>query len=68
MPHYTTGACAPCCRFEFLEAGAGAPVLLDGKLAEPGLTAQEVVRRTLDDAQATGVNLLRINAFAVDGR
>jgi hypothetical protein len=51
-----------------LEAGAGAPVLLDGKLAEPGLTAQEVVRRTLDDAQATGVNLLRINAFAVDGR
>ena len=55
-------------RYELVEAGAGAPVLFDGKLVEAGLTAQTVVRRVLDDAQASGVNLLRINAFAVDAQ
>lgn len=51
-----------------MEAGAGAPVLLDGKLVAPGLTAQAVVRRVLDEARQSGLNLLRVNAFAVDTR
>lgn len=55
-------------RFEFVEAGAGAPILFDAKLVEPGLTGPASVRRMLDQAKGSGLNLLRMNAFAVDER
>lgn len=32
-------------RFEFVEAGAAAPILFDARLTEPGLTGPVVVRR-----------------------
>lgn len=51
-----------------MEAGAGAPILFDAQLEEAGLTGPASVRRMLDQAQGTGLNLLRMNAFAVDGR
>lgn len=53
-------------RAEFVEAGTGAPRLFDAQLTEPGLTGPEAVRRMLDQAKDTGLNLLRINAFATD--
>jgi hypothetical protein len=53
-------------KFEMVEAGAGAPVLFDGKLEEAGLTGPAVVRRVLNDARNAGLNMLRMNAFAVD--
>ena len=49
-----------------MEAGAGAPRLFDGQLTEAGLTGPAVVRRMLDQAAASKLNLLRMNAFAVD--
>lgn len=49
-----------------MEAGAGAPVLFDAQLTEPGLTGPAAVRRMLDQSKAAGLNLLRMNAFAVD--
>ena len=48
-----------------MEAGAGAP-RFDGQLTEAGLTGPAVVRRMLDQAAASKLNLLRMNAFAVD--
>lgn len=53
-------------KFEFVEAGAGAPRLFDGYLVEPGLTGPEVVRRVLDNAVKSSINTLRFNAFAID--
>jgi len=51
-----------------VEAGAGAPILFDAQLKEPGLTGPATVRRMLDQAKSSGLNLLRMNAFAVDSQ
>ncbi|KAL4452406.1 hypothetical protein ABPG75_008068 [Micractinium tetrahymenae] len=53
-------------KFEFVEAGAAAPILYDARLTEPGLTGPAMVRRMLDQAAASKLSLLRMNAFAVD--
>ena len=69
----------PCCpradhlllplpRFEFVEAGAGAPRLFDAQLTDTSLTGPASVRAMLDQAQAAGLTLLRMNAFAVDSQ
>lgn len=54
------------CRYELVEAGAGAPFLYDGQLVEDGLVGPEVVRRVMEDANSEGLNFIRFNAFAVD--
>lgn len=53
-------------KYEFVEAGAGAPFLYDGQMVQRGLTGPEVVRRTMHDATKEGLNFIRSNAFAVD--
>ena len=53
-------------KYELVEAGAGAPRLFDAQLTRPGLRGPRAVRDVLDQAAASGLNLLRMNAFAVD--
>jgi hypothetical protein len=53
-------------KYELVEAGAGAPVLFDGKMEEPGLVGPEVVRRVMEDARHQGLDFIRFNAFAAD--
>jgi hypothetical protein len=62
----TLQACRTACRFEFVEAGAGAPRLFDAGLTDPTLTGPAAVRRMLSQAESAGLTLLRMNAFAVD--
>ncbi len=55
-------------RFELVEAGAGAPFLLDGKMEQSWLVGPEVVRRVMADAKEQGLDFIRFNAFAVDSQ
>eukprot|EP00887_Chlorella_sp_A99_P004834 scaffold4.g4834.t1 len=55
-------------KYELVEAGAGAPALFDGQLADRRKTGPAVVRDVLAAAAASGATLLRFNAFAVDAR
>jgi len=55
-------------RFELVEAGAGAPFLLDGKLEQSWIVGPEVVRRVMEDAKEQGLDFIRFNAFAVDSQ
>lgn len=66
---YAPATRSAACREQMVEAGAGVPPRgLYYQLAEQGLTGPAAVRRVLDDAAASGLNLLRMNAFAVDPR
>ncbi len=55
-------------KFELVEAGAGAPFLLDGKMEQSWLVGPEVVRRVMSDAKEQGLDFIRFNAFAVDSQ
>ncbi|KAG7675052.1 hypothetical protein Ndes2526B_g07900 [Nannochloris sp. 'desiccata'] len=55
-------------KFELVEAGAGAPFLLDGKMEQSWLVGPEVVRRVMEDAKEQGLDFIRFNAFAVDSQ
>jgi hypothetical protein len=55
-------------KYELVEAGAGAPFLLDGKLDQSWLVGPEVVRRVMADAKEQGLDFIRFNAFAVDSQ